>query len=125
MLFVSHDRELLDRVATRIATLEPSRGGDTVWVHPGRFSTYAQARVDRNDRLDELRRRWDEEHVQAQGRSCVMYRVKAAYNDGMASRYQAAETRLRKFEEAGPPEAVPMRQKVTMRLSAAAPPSAP
>ena len=40
VLFVSHDRELLDRVATRIATLEPSRGGNTVWVHPGRFSTY-------------------------------------------------------------------------------------
>ena len=32
-----------------------------------------------------------------------MYKQKAAYNDGMASRYQAAQTRLRKFEEAGPP----------------------
>ena len=35
----------------------------------------------------------------------LMYKQKAAYNDGMASRYQAAQTRLRKFEEAGPPEA--------------------
>ena len=33
-----------------------------------------------------------------------MYKSKAAYNDGMASRYQAAQTRLRKFEEAGPPQ---------------------
>jgi ATPase subunit of ABC transporter with duplicated ATPase domains len=116
VLFVSHDRELLDRVATRIATLEPGSVGNTVWVHPGRFSTYEQARIDRNDRLDELRRRWDEEHVKLK-ELVVMYRVKATYNDGMASRLRAAETRLRKFEEAGPPEAVPLRQKVSMRLT--------
>ena len=36
-----------------------------------------------------------------------MYKQKAAYNDGMASRYQAAQTRLRKFEEAGPPPLPP------------------
>jgi ATPase subunit of ABC transporter with duplicated ATPase domains len=116
VLFVSHDRELLDRVATRIATLEPSSSGNTVWVHAGRFSTYEQARVDRNDRLEELRRRWDEEHVKLK-ELVVMYRQKATYNDGMASRLRASETRLRRFEEAGPPEAVPLRQKVSMRLS--------
>ena len=44
VLFISHDRELLDRVATRIATLEPGAAGATLWVHPGRFATYAQAR---------------------------------------------------------------------------------
>ena len=27
-----------------------------------------------------------------------MYKTKAAYNDGLASRYQAAQTRLAKFE---------------------------
>ena len=116
VLFVSHDRELLDHVATRIATLEPSRGGNTVWVHPGRFSTYEDARGDRNARLEELRRRWDEEHVKLK-ELVVMYRQKATYNDGMASRLRASETRLRRFEEAGPPEAVPLRQKVSMRLA--------
>ena len=116
VLFVSHDRELLDRVATRIATLEPSRGGNTVWIHPGRFSTYEDARADRNSRLEELRKRWDEEHVKLK-ELVVMYRQKATYNDGMASRLRAAETRLRKFVEAGPPEAVPLRQKVSMRLT--------
>jgi ATPase subunit of ABC transporter with duplicated ATPase domains len=34
----------------------------------------------------------------------------------MASRYQAAQTRLRKFEEAGPPELAPREQNVRMRL---------
>ena len=46
----------------------------------------------------------------------LMYKQKAAYNDGMASRYQAAVTRLRKFEEAGPPIEQPRDQQVKMRL---------
>jgi ATPase subunit of ABC transporter with duplicated ATPase domains len=116
VLFVSHDRELLNRVATRIATLEPGAAGATLWVHPGRFSTYAQARRDRNERLEELRKRWDEEHAKLKA-LVVMYRQKATYNDGMASRLQAAVTRLAKFLEAGPPEAVPVRQNVRMRLA--------
>ena len=41
---------------------------------------------------------------------------KADYNDGMASQYQAAQTRLRKFEEAGPPTEQPREQQVKMRL---------
>jgi ATPase subunit of ABC transporter with duplicated ATPase domains len=116
VLFISHDRELLDRVATRIATLEPGAAGASLWVHPGRFSTYAAARADRNARLEELRRRWDEEHVKLKTLVQTL-KVKAKYNDGMASRYQAAQTRLAKFEQAGPPQETPMLQKVTMRLS--------
>ncbi len=115
VLFVSHDRELLDRVATRIATLEPTAAGSTIWVHPGRFSTYAQARVDRNSRLEELRRRWDEEHAKLKA-LVVMYRQKASYNSDMAPKLQAAETRLRRFVEAGPPEVLPFEQSVRMRL---------
>lgn len=116
VLFISHDRELLDRVATRIATLEPGAAGATLWVHPGRFSTYAAARADRNARLEELRRRWDEEHVKLKTLVQTL-KVKAKYNDGMASRYQAAQTRLAKFEQAGPPEETPMTQSVKMRLT--------
>ncbi|TQM62117.1 ABC-F family ATP-binding cassette domain-containing protein [Humibacillus xanthopallidus] len=116
VLFISHDRELLDRVATRIATLEPGAAGATLWVHPGRFSTYAQARDDRNARLEELRRRWDEEHVKLKTLVQTL-KVKAKYNDGMSSRYQAAQTRLAKFEQAGPPEETPMTQSVRMRLT--------
>ncbi|MBK6886901.1 MAG: ABC-F family ATP-binding cassette domain-containing protein [Tetrasphaera sp.] len=116
VLFVSHDRELLSRVATRIATLEPNPAGATVWVHPGGFGTYAEARADRNARLEEARRRWDEEQAKLKA-LVVMYRQKATYNSGMAARLQAAQTRLRKFEEAGPPERVPLRQNVRMRLT--------
>lgn len=115
VLLVSHDRELLTQVATRVATLEPNAAGATLWVHPGGFGTYAHARMARNDRLDELRRRWDEEHVKLKA-LVAMYKAKAAYNDGLASRYQAAQTRLAKFVEAGPPEATPTRARVRMRL---------
>ncbi len=116
VLFISHDRELLDRAATRIATLEPGAAGSTIWVHPGHFSTYHQARIDRNAKLEERRRRWDEEHAKLKA-LVIMYRQKASYNSDMAPKLQAAETRLRRFEEAGPPQVLPFEQNVRMRLT--------
>jgi ATPase subunit of ABC transporter with duplicated ATPase domains len=114
VLLVSHDRELLANCAERIITVEDGRA----WTHGGGFASYAQARADRIARLDELRRRWDEEHAKLKA-LVVMYRQKAAYNDGMAPKLQAAETRLRRFEEAGPPELAPREQNIRMRLRGA------
>ncbi len=115
VLFVSHDRELMAAVATRVATIELGAHGNTLWVHPGGFGSYHDARAARFERFEELRRRWDEEHAKL--RELVqMYKQKAAYNSDMAARYQAAQTRLRRFEDAGPPESVPREQQVTMRL---------
>lgn len=118
VLLVSHDRELLARAADRIVTLEPSGAGATAWVHGGGFATYHQAREDRLDRLDELRRRWDEQHEKLRTLVATL-KVKAEANDGFASRYRAAQTRLRKFEEAGPPEERPPSQDFDMRLRGA------
>jgi ATPase subunit of ABC transporter with duplicated ATPase domains len=115
VLYVSHDRELLARTATHIVSVELGAAGNTVWVHGGGFKSYPKARRDRFERLEELRRRWDEEHTKLKTLVTTL-RQKASYNDGMASRYQAAVTRLAKFEEAGPPQAVPQEQRVTMRL---------
>jgi ATPase subunit of ABC transporter with duplicated ATPase domains len=115
VLFVSHDRELLARAATRIVTLEPGVAGAVSWVHGGSFTGYHQARDDRNSRLEELRRRWDEQHAKLKELVQTL-KIKAAYNDGMSSRYQAALTRLARFEQAGPPQAVPLQQRVSMRL---------
>ncbi len=116
ILFISHDRELLNNTATRVVTVELGAAGNLVWTHPGGFADYHQARIDRFARLDELRKRWDEEHAKLRA-LMLMYKQKAAYNDGMASRYQAAKTRLRKFEEAGPPTEQPREQQVRMRLT--------
>ena len=118
VLFVSHDRELLSHTATRVVTVELGAAGNTAWTHGGGFATYHQARRDRFSRLEELRRRWDEDRAKLKA-LVLMYKQKAAYNDGMASRYQAAQTRLRMFEEAGPPEAIPQEQNVKMRLRGA------
>ena len=117
ILFISHDRELLDHTATRIVTIELGSfgGGNSAWTHPGGFASYHEARRDRFARFEELRRRWDEEHAKIKA-LVLRLRIKAEYNDGMASQYRAAQTRLRKFEEAGPPTEQPREQQVTMRL---------
>ncbi len=116
VLLISHDRELLHQAASHVVAVELGAAGNTVWVHGGGFATFHEARADRFSRLEELRRRWDEEHVKLK-ELVQSLKVKAKYNDGMASRYQAAQTRLRKFEEAGPPIAVPRQQSVRMRLT--------
>jgi ATPase subunit of ABC transporter with duplicated ATPase domains len=115
ILFVSHDRELLAATATRVVTVELGGAGNRVWTHAGGFASYHQARRDRFARFSELRRRWDEEYAKLRAQM-LMYKQKAAYNSDMASRYQAAQTRLRKFEEAGPPAEQPREQQVVMRL---------
>jgi len=112
VLYVSHDRELLANTADRVVAVE----GGSAWVHPGGFGSWHEARVARHDRLDEQRRRWDEEHEKLRT-LMLMYKQKAAYNSGMASRYQAAQTRLRRFEEAGPPPTPPKDQDIRMRLT--------
>ncbi len=115
VLLVSHDRELLAASGAKIAALELGAAGNTLWVHGGGFATFGQARTDRFARFEELRRRWDEEHTKLFD-LMMMYKIKAASNAKMAGRYAAAVTRLARFEQAGPPEAVPLEQKVSMRL---------
>ncbi|WP_051147380.1 ABC-F family ATP-binding cassette domain-containing protein [Glaciibacter superstes] len=118
VLLISHDRELLAEAANRIITLEVGAVGNTTWTHGSSFTGYHEARRDRMDRLDELRRRWDEEHLKLRA-LVVRLGQQAKYNSDMASRYRAAQTRLARFEEIGPPEERPKDQNVTMRLKGA------
>ncbi|MFF2192022.1 ABC-F family ATP-binding cassette domain-containing protein [Streptomyces sp. NPDC058157] len=115
VLFISHDRELLARAAQRIVAVEPGPAGSDVWVHGGGFGTFHEAREERFARFDELRRRWDEKRAQLK-RLVQDLQQYAARSDEMASRYQAAKTRLRRFEEAGPPPEPPRKQEIRMRL---------
>jgi ATPase subunit of ABC transporter with duplicated ATPase domains len=111
VLFVSHDRELLATVADRVVTVE----GGTAWVHGGGFASYPEARTARHERMAEVRRRWEEEHQ----RLVELVRTlqqQAASSPDMASRYRAMQTRLAKFEAAGPPPDRPPEQQVAMRL---------
>ncbi|WP_323794175.1 ATP-binding cassette domain-containing protein, partial [Nocardioides sp.] len=117
IVFISHDRELLANTATRVVTVELGAGGtgNKVWTHPGDYTSYHEARQDRFARFEELRRRWDEEHAKIKA-LVLRLKIKSEYNDGMSSQYRAAQTRLRKFEEAGPPTEQPREQQVNMRL---------
>ena len=115
VLFVSHDRELLENTATRIVTLEPGVNGNSAWVHGGKFSTWHEARSARNERFAELLLRWEQEHQRLIDLVKTL-QVQAASSPDMASKYHAMQTRLRKFEEAGAPEAPPIEQDVKVAL---------
>jgi ATPase subunit of ABC transporter with duplicated ATPase domains len=115
VLFISHDRELLARVASKIVSVEPAPSGSEVWVHGGGFASYHEARAQRFERFEEVRRRWDEQHAQLK-KLVVDLRQWAERSAAMASRYSAAQTRLRMFEEAGPPPEPPRKQDIKMRL---------
>jgi ATPase subunit of ABC transporter with duplicated ATPase domains len=65
--------------------------------------------------MAELRKRWDEEHE----RLVELVRTlqqQAKNSPDMAARYHAMQTRLAKYEAAGPPPERPPDQSVTMRL---------
>ena len=111
VLFVSHDRELLRRTATRVVTIE----AHGAWVHGGGFATYAEARQARRERLAELHKRWDEERERLR-RLVITLREQARISPDMASRYHAMQTRFEKFEAAGPPPEQVVDQKLQMRL---------
>ncbi len=111
VLFVSHDRELLARSATRVVTVE----AHGTWVHGGGFDTYAAARQARRDRLEELHKRWEEERERLR-QLVITLRVQAKVSHAMAPKLAAMETRLAKFLEAGPPEEQVVDQKVVMKL---------
>ncbi|MFC4032943.1 ABC-F family ATP-binding cassette domain-containing protein [Streptomyces polygonati] len=115
VLFVSHDRELLARSAQRIVSVEPSPAGSDVWVHGGGFATFHDARKERFARFEELRRRWDEEHAKLRA-MVLRLRQQASISPDMASRYHAAQTRFKRFEDAGPPPEPPREQDIRMRL---------
>ncbi|PNG20693.1 ABC transporter [Streptomyces cahuitamycinicus] len=111
VLYVSHDRELLAATATRVLTLE----AHTVWVHGGGFATYDEARRARLDRLDELHRRWNEEHARLRELVRTLQQ-QARASASMSGKYHALQTRLKRFEELGPPPERPVEQNVRMRL---------
>lgn len=115
VLVISHDRELLANATDRLVTLEIGGAGATAWVHGGNFTTYHAAREARMERLDELKRRWDEQHEKLK-KLVATLRVQAASSPDMAARYKASVTRLAKFEAAGPPQERPREQSIDMRL---------
>jgi len=111
ILLISHDRTLLTRSADRIITIE----GGTAWVHGKGFGTYYEARQERHDRLGELLKRWEDEHQRLKDLVQTLH-MQTKSSPAMAPKYRAMQTRLKRFEEAGAPQAPPPPQRLKMKL---------
>ena len=111
ILLISHDRTLLTRAADRIITIE----GGTAWVHGKGFGTYYEARQERHERLGELLKRWEDEHQRLKDLVQTLH-MQTKSSPTMAPKYRAMQTRLKRFEEAGAPQAPPPPQRLKMKL---------
>ncbi|MEZ5230792.1 MAG: hypothetical protein R2710_30205 [Acidimicrobiales bacterium] len=95
---VSHDRSLLERVATKIVVIE----GSGCWVHGGSYTTFPEARARRQELLGGALKRWTDEERRLFHHMKVM-KQRAAQNFKNATKANAAETRWERFVAAGPP----------------------
>jgi ATPase subunit of ABC transporter with duplicated ATPase domains len=111
ILMISHDRELLSGAVDSILTLE----GNGAWVHGGSYATYPQAREDRQRRLGDAVRRWQDEERRL-FRLMKTFKERARYSSDWAKKANAAETRWRRFKDAGAPPAPVVDASITVRL---------
>lgn len=112
ILFISHDRALLAATSRKVVTIET----EGAWTHGHSFATWAEARRARNERIDEVNRRWEEERAHLVAHVAEMKR-RASFSEKFAPRAKAAESRLRQFDERGRPAAPVAEQQVEMRLT--------
>ena len=119
VLFVSHDRELLNATATKIVTVEAARGvGGGAWTHGGRFATYAEARRAHLDKLERDRAHYDLERKRLEDLVAEMRR-RAKISDTFAPKLKAAESKLRQFVARSERPADVREQRIAMRLGGA------
>jgi len=114
ILLISHDRDLLGAAVGSILTLE----GSGAWVHGGSYRSYPEAREKRQQLLGDRLAQWKRE----ERRLFQYYKLmkqRAAISDGNARRADAAETRWRRFVDAGPPPAPVKDQQINVRLPGA------
>jgi ATPase subunit of ABC transporter with duplicated ATPase domains len=111
ILMVSHDREVLTAAANVIVTLE----GSGAWVHHGSYATYTAAREERQRKLGDAVKRWQEEERRLY-RLMKTFKERAKYSDVWTKKANAAETRWRRFSAGGPPPAPVADQAIRVRM---------
>ena len=114
ILMVSHDRTLLERVATKIVVIE----GSGCWVHGGSYLTFPEARQRRQDKLGDDLKRWNDEERRLFNHMKIM-KVRAAQNFKNATKANAAETRWEKYVAVGPPPPPVPNQQIHVKLRGA------
>lgn len=111
VLYVSHDRELLAETSDKVVTIE----AQGAWTHGASFASWREEREKRIELINDEQRRWADERKRLHNHMKEQKR-RAAMSDANASRARAAETRLRHYDEAGPPPEAAREQKIEMRL---------
>ena len=111
ILMVSHDRALLERVATKVIVIE----GSGCWVHGGSYATFPEARAKRQEQLGDDLKRWEVEERRLFHHMKIM-KQRAAQNFKNATKANAAETRWEKFVAAGPPPPPVPDQQIHVRF---------
>ena len=111
VLLISHDRDLLAAGVNRIVTLE----ANGAWVHGGSYATYTEAREQRQRLLGDALKRWQEEERRL-FRFFKTLKERARYSPDFAPRADAAESRWKRFVDAGPPPAPVSDQAMKVRL---------
>lgn len=114
ILMVSHDRTLLERVATKIIAVE----GSGCWVHGGSYATFPEARQKRQELLGDDLKRWNDEERRLFHHMKIM-KQRAAQNFKNATKANGAETRWEKFVKAGPPPPPAPDQQIYVRFTGA------
>ncbi len=114
ILMVSHDRTLLERVATKIIAVE----GSGAWVHGGSYVTFPEARQKRQELLGDDLKRWNYEERRLFHHMKIM-KQRAAQNFKNATKANGAETRWEKFVKAGPPPPPVADQQIYVRFRGA------
>ncbi|MCP4959943.1 MAG: ABC-F family ATP-binding cassette domain-containing protein, partial [Actinomycetia bacterium] len=111
VLLVTHDRQLLSEVATKIVTLE----GATVWVHGAGFDSYDDEREARRTRLDEEFARHQDERKRLK-KLLVEYRVRSTISEKFAPRVRETQRRIERHDGTPPPQRI-ADQQIDMRLT--------
>ena len=114
ILMASHDRTLLERVATKIIAVE----GSGAWVHGGSYATWPEARQKRQELLGDDLKRWNDEERRLFHHMKIM-KQRAAQNFKNATKANGAETRWEKFVKAGPPPPPAPDQQIYVRFTGA------
>jgi ATPase subunit of ABC transporter with duplicated ATPase domains len=111
ILMISHDREVLAGAVGSILTLE----GNGAWVHGEPYPSYPRAREERQRRLGDAVKRWHEEERRL-FRLMKTFKERARYSSDWAKKADAAETRWRRFADAGPPPAPVIDGSIVVRM---------
>jgi ATPase subunit of ABC transporter with duplicated ATPase domains len=114
VLLISHDRDVLTGAVDSILTLE----GNGAWLHGGTYASYPEARAERQRRLGDAVKRWKDEERRL--RELVRtFKERARYSSDWAKKADAAETRWRRWADAGPPPAPVADQHIKVRMRGA------